>query len=94
MTIERHEGRLQVSCNHCPASYPATYAEEDFPVMVADAMTAGWKIRKVDAAAAARRGDGTADLFGTPAKIAGSRRHESYTHTCPACADRWKGSQL
>lgn len=84
MSIARHDTRLQVCCDSCPASYPNTYAVEDFNVMVADAKTAGWIIRR----AGPRRDDGdTSDLFGKPPRVAGARREEPYTHTCPACAD-------
>lgn len=87
MTIARHETRLQICCDHCPASYPNTYEADDFRVMIADAKTAGWKIAK---AAPARHSRDTSDLFGAPPRIAGkaSAEPEPYTHTCPDCAAR------
>lgn len=85
MTIARHEGRLQVCCDSCPASYPNTYAAEDFAVMVADARAAGWSIRKAQPKGDARD---TSDLFGKAPRIAGKPgREEPYTHACPACTN-------
>lgn len=86
MSIERHEGRMQVCCDTCPASYPNTYAQEDFDVMIADARTAGWRIRKAKPPATA---EGTASLFETPrlARRPGDRP-QPYIHTCPDCAAR------
>ena len=85
MTIARLGSRLQVCCDSCPASYPNTYLAEDFAVMVADAKTGGWIIRKAGPA----RADGdTSDLFGRPPRVAGKpAREEPYTHTCPECAN-------
>jgi len=84
MTIARHGSRLQVCCDTCPSSYPNTYEAEDFGVMVADAKTAGWVIRKAQPAADSRD---TADLFGSEARVAGHKaRKEPYIHTCPVCA--------
>lgn len=83
MTIARHDARLQICCNTCPAAYPNTYAAEDFSVMVADAKAAGWIIRK---AGAARDEADTSDLFGRPPRVAGGKPADPYTHTCPACA--------
>lgn len=80
--IIRHEGRNQVACDTCPASYPNTYAAEDWSVMIADARTAGWRIQK----AKPRRLDrDTSDLFGTAPRVAGAKPEEPYSHTCPAC---------
>lgn len=85
MTITRHGSRLQVCCDSCPASYPNTYEVGDWFVMIADAKTAGWIIRKATPKADARD---TTDLFGAPPRIAGKpSRDEPYTHTCPACAN-------
>lgn len=96
MSITRHEGRMQVNCDHCPAAYPHAYAEEDFAVMIADAKAAGWQVRKLPAAAAATARDrDTTDLFGAPPRIAGAKTREPYTHACPACAEVMrKGSLL
>ena len=85
MSISRHDQRMQITCDACPAAYPNTYAKEDFRVMVADAKAAGWIARKIPAAAAAGRDRDTSDLFGKPPRIAGAKS-ESYTHTCPECA--------
>lgn len=85
MTIARHGALMQVCCDTCPASYPNTYAGEDFGVMIADAKAAGWLIRK---AAPPRGNADTSDLFGRPPRVAGKpRREEPYTHTCPNCAN-------
>lgn len=82
MTIARHDGWLQVCCDSCPASYPNTYAAEDFAVMVADAKAAGWRVVRRQLPAE----PDTAGLFGRAPRIAGLRRQpEPYTHTCPAC---------
>jgi hypothetical protein len=82
MSIARHDGRLQVCCDTCPAAYPNTYAAEDFGVMIADARAAGWAIRKL---APQPRND-TSDLFGRPPRIAGNAgRQEPYSHACPVC---------
>ncbi|MEX4006904.1 hypothetical protein [Neoaquamicrobium sediminum] len=84
MSITRHGYRTQVTCDSCPASYPNTYAAEDWQVMIADAKAAGWIIRK----AGPQRGrNDTSDLFGTAPRIAGAKRDEPYTHTCPDCAN-------
>jgi len=91
MTIAHHDGRNQVCCDNCPASYPNSYLDEDWGVMIADAKAAGWSIRK----AAPRRDAGnTADLFGKPPRNAGGVREEPYTHTCPACARPADGGRL
>lgn len=83
MSIARHDGRLQVCCDTCPAAYPNTYAADDFAVMTSDAKAAGWSIRKLTLPP---RRD-TSDLFGAAPRIAGSaKRHEPYAHTCPDCA--------
>lgn len=88
MSIVSHEGRHQVCCDSCPASYPNTYASEDWDVMIADAKAAGWIIRR--AMPPAMSAD-TADLFGRPGpRIArkASAEPQLYTHTCPDCAAR------
>ena len=83
MSIARVDGRMQVCCDTCPASYPNTYAAEDFSVMISDAKTAGWAIRKTGPE---RDDRDTSDLFGKPPRVAGKQqRQEPYTHTCPAC---------
>lgn len=82
MSIARHGDRRQVCCDTCPASYPNKYAAEDFGVMIADAKTAGWLIRK---AAPKRRDNDTTDLFGAAPRVAGSRAEDPFTHTCPNC---------
>jgi hypothetical protein len=80
--IERVDGRNQVCCDTCPASYPNTYADEDFAVMVSDAKTAGWLIRPAKPKVEAKD---TSDLFGSKPRIAGNAKPQPYTHTCPAC---------
>lgn len=83
MTIARHGGRLQVCCDACPASYPSTYAAQDFAAMIADARAAGWRIVKRQLPAE----PDTTGLFGRAPRIAGpQKRAEPYGHTCPACA--------
>lgn len=84
MSIARLNGLNQVNCDSCPASYPNTYAAEDWKVMIADAKTAGWINRK---AGPHRDPSDTSDLFGTAPRIASARRDEPYTHTCPDCAN-------
>lgn len=81
MSIARHNGRMQVCCDNCPASYPNTYVQADFAVMVADAKAAGWTIRKVIPADARD----TSDLFGSAPRIAGTRA-DPFTHICPDCS--------
>ncbi len=83
MTIARHKNLNQVCCDSCPASYPNTYADEDWGVMISDAKTAGWIIRPVRPAA----GRDTSDLFGRPPRIAGAAKAERWSHTCPNCAN-------
>ena len=83
MTIARHNNFNRVCCDSCPASYPNTYADEDWGVMISDAKTAGWIIRPVKPAA----GADTSDLFGKPPRIAGTSKAERWSHTCPACAN-------
>lgn len=84
MAIARLNGLNQVTCDSCPASYPNTYAAEGWQVMIADAKAAGWVIRK---AGPQRDQRDTSDLFGTAPRIAGAKRDEPYTHTCPDCAN-------
>lgn len=85
MSIARHGSRMQVCCDSCPASYPNAYEAEDFAVMIADAKTAGWIVRKAPPRGAGRD---TSDLFGAAPRIAGKpARAEPFTHTCPACAN-------
>src|SRR5690606_13818194 len=67
MTIVSHEGQHQVCCDSCPASYPNTYASEDWDVMISDARTAGWIIRKAKPPASQRD---TSDLFGSAPRVA------------------------
>ncbi|WP_157014865.1 hypothetical protein [Mesorhizobium xinjiangense] len=81
--IVREEGKNQICCDTCPSSYPNTYADEDFAVMIADAKTAGWSIRKVTDNL--ERDDDTSDLFGTARRIAGKAERQPYSHTCPDC---------
>lgn len=82
MSITRHGERLQVCCDTCPASYPNKYLAEDFGVMIADAKTAGWIIRK---ATPKRPDKDTSDLFGAAPHVADSKVEEPFTHTCPSC---------
>lgn len=82
MSIARHEGRNKVCCDTCPAAYPNTYADADWSVMISDARTAGWKIRKVRPDS----GRDTSDLFGKPPRIAGNPQSDPFTHACPDCA--------
>ncbi|MCV0379030.1 hypothetical protein [Nitratireductor sp.] len=83
MTIETHDGRTQVTCDHCPTCYPNTYAREDFDVMIVDALTAGWRIvkAKIDPA----NGEGTVELFGTAPKVANRKPKQDFVHICPSC---------
>lgn len=91
MTIVRHDTRRQVCCDTCPASYPNTYEAEDFAVMITDARSAGWIIRKAQIKGA---GNNTNDLFGTTPRLASTgTREEPYTHTCPSCAKPLPTSQ-
>ena len=83
MSIARHGDRQQVCCDTCPASYPNKYLAEDFGVMIADAKTAGWIIRKT---APKRPDKDTSDLFGTAPRIAGGKLEDPFTHTCPDCS--------
>jgi len=85
MSIERHENRLQVCCDTCPASYPNTYAAEDFDVMISDARTAGWRISRAPIEASSKAD--TADLFGSAARIAAKagEHQQRFIHTCPSC---------
>jgi len=87
MTIASHEGQNQVCCDSCPASYPNTYAAEDWDVMISDAKTAGWVIRRAKPIAAERD---TSDLFGSAPRVArkASAEPQPFTHTCPDCAAR------
>ncbi|WP_265518930.1 hypothetical protein [Nitratireductor luteus] len=85
MTIARHDGKSQVCCDTCPASYPNTYADEDFRVMITDAKTAGWSIRKAQPPV---NDEGTASLFGDKPRLARKEGEtpQPYVHTCPDCA--------
>lgn len=83
MTIARHNNLNQVCCDTCPASYPNTYADEDWGVMIADAKTAGWIIRPIKPADSRN----TSDLFGKPPRVAGASKAQPFSHTCPACAN-------
>ncbi|QPC87386.1 hypothetical protein GA830_12030 [Mesorhizobium sp. NBSH29] len=83
MTIAHHENRNQVTCDTCPASYPNTYAADDWSAMIADAKVAGWSIRKTMPAALDRD---TSDLFGAAPRMAGSDKPQTHIHTCPDCA--------
>lgn len=85
MTVLHHEGQVELCCDHCPAVWPHIHAEEDFRVMIADAKAAGWRIRKIDAAAAALRDSETADLFGGQGRCEEKAEHQSFTHECPSC---------
>jgi len=80
--IERSDDLNQVCCDTCPASYPNTYADEDFGTMIADAKAAGWLVRP--ARPDADRRD-TSDLFGAKPRLAGNAKPHRFTHTCPAC---------
>lgn len=90
MSIARLDGRMQVCCDNCPASYPNTYAEDDFSVMIADAKGAGWTIRR----AMPSHDRNTTDLFKAPPRIAGGKREDPYTHACPNCAAGAKAARL
>ena len=47
MTVIRHEGQMQVTCDACPATYRRTYEASDFAIMMDDITEDGWKkIRK------------------------------------------------
>lgn len=83
MTVARHEGRLQLCCDACPAAFRETYPVDDFATMVADARAAGWRVVKRRLPAE----PDTTGLFGRAPRIAGPRRKpEPYSHTCPGCA--------
>ncbi|RUM97882.1 hypothetical protein EET67_09690 [Pseudaminobacter arsenicus] len=86
MSIVRHEGLQQITCDSCPAAFGETYADEDFGQMIADVKAARWLVRPVNAAAAARNDRSTQDLFGSAPRIAGGKAQQKFTHTCPACA--------
>jgi hypothetical protein len=50
MTLIKHEGKMQITCDACPATYRRTYAEEDFKILLQDIKDEQWKIeRKADA---------------------------------------------
>lgn len=83
MSIARHGDRMQVCCDTCPTSYPNKYVAGDFGVMIADAKTAGWAIRRANPKSPDKD---TSDLFGAAPRIAGGKAEEPYTHTCPSCA--------
>lgn len=80
--IERHGNLNQVCCDTCPASYPNTYADEDWSVMIADAKAAGWMIRAARPDADKRD---TTDLFGSAPRVAGNTKPQRFMHFCPAC---------
>lgn len=83
--IVRESGRMQICCDSCPSAYPNTYEPSDFDVMVSDAHTAGWTIRK--APIDSRSDRDTSDLFGSKPRLARPEpRREPYIHTCPDCA--------
>ena len=88
MSIERHKDRMQVCCDTCPASYPNTYAGEDFDVMISDARTAGWRISRAPVEAASKAD--TSDLFGSAPRIArkAGEQQQRFIHTCPDCRSR------
>lgn len=90
MSIARLDGRMQVCCDNCPASYPNTYKVEDFTVMIADAKASGWTIRK----AMPSRDSDTTELFRAPPRIAGGKREDPYTHACPDCGARDSTAKL
>lgn len=46
MTIVRHEGKLQVTCDACPATYRRTYDSDDFDILREDILADGWKIER------------------------------------------------
>jgi hypothetical protein len=46
MTLIKHEGKMQVTCNACPATYRRTYAEEDFHILLTDIKAEGWRIKR------------------------------------------------
>lgn len=90
MSIARHEGRMQLCCDNCPASFPATYPDDGFHAMVADAKASGWSIAK----AMPSRDRDTTDLFKAPPRLAGNAKAEPYKHACPACAAGDKAARL
>lgn len=85
MSIVTEDGRQQICCDNCPASYPNTYAGDDFRVMIADAKAAGWSIRPVQQKPP---GKDTSDLFGAPPRVAGGQASDKWTHACPVCKAR------
>ena len=46
MTVIRHEGQLQVTCDACPHTYRRTYEEQDLQILVEDIKSEGWKIKR------------------------------------------------
>ncbi|MDR7220323.1 hypothetical protein [Aminobacter aminovorans] len=80
--IERHEGRQQIVCDTCPASFAHTYADADFRIMIDDAKAKGWRISQAKTEANPRD---TSDLFGKAPTVAGKAKVQPYTHKCPAC---------
>jgi hypothetical protein len=46
MTIERLGGRMQITCDTCPASQRDSYGKDEFHVMTQDAKAEGWHFEK------------------------------------------------
>jgi hypothetical protein len=46
MSVVRHEGKQQITCDSCPASQHHAYDDADFDVMLDDAKAAGWRVFK------------------------------------------------
>jgi hypothetical protein len=44
MTIVRHEGKQQITCDSCPSSHRKVYDAEDFDIMLDDIKADGWRI--------------------------------------------------
>ena len=82
--IESHDGKVQMVCDACPASFARPYDDEDFAIMEADARAAGWRIEK-QLAPARQDGPGLFDRAPQIARSPTTQKPQGYTHTCPAC---------
>lgn len=50
MTLIKHAGQMQITCDSCPLTYRRTYQEADFEIMREDIKTEGWRTRREAAA--------------------------------------------
>jgi len=46
VTLIKHEGKLQITCNSCPLTYRRTYKEEDFEILRTDIKSEGWRTKR------------------------------------------------